>query len=302
MISKKEVFLKEINNEFSIDALYSDNAKFKELYPFCNESGYAEIIKNLQYIEPKCTQKTKVSLLFGESNLLSLLPTLSAISDVIWIADINPAQHEYITFLLDCFKSSDTTEQFLKNYFKNNILLDKNNVYTKEKYTTLEINNQMNHFKSSCGKYYFLNSQSNYDKCKKSLNKVTLLQINLDLSDKDACRQINALLTKHNAVLTYCNFTNIHHYVEADTLQEAVSNLLKDNEHVLIMYSTGSLSKLRVCCTTELKKYLTLGNGNHAYDFDIFLKEFEYNKSIVNSVFGDSELFSKKAKIFFIFF
>lgn len=54
MKSQTEIFLEKIIQEFSTDTMDLNHPKFEE-YPFYNESGFAEIIKNLKKINPKPT-------------------------------------------------------------------------------------------------------------------------------------------------------------------------------------------------------------------------------------------------------
>jgi hypothetical protein len=88
--------------------------------------------------------------------------------------------------------------------------------------------------------YHFLNTIERFDLCKKSANNLSFMQIKFNLMDEDACRQLAVLLKNYNAMLTVCNFTNIHDYdPDMKKLKLSIPLLLNGSPDCYIMYATN---------------------------------------------------------------
>lgn len=292
MPTNQDDLLKQINKEFP-SAL--KNSTFDRLYPFCNELGYEDIVKSLSKISCLKSDAPKVSLLFGESNFLSLLPVLSELSDIVLLADINPDLHAHTLFLLQCFTASDTPEQFRSKYLEDNPALHKPNPNNGAIYDANALLELMKYAAGSLGKYHFLHSQSNFDASKRALNKISFVQIQLNLLDEVACLKLNSILHDKNAQLTLCNFTNIHNYVVRDLLANSVRSLLKGQENPIIMYSTGALDNLRSIFTIEKEVYIK--NNCSIFNYKMYENQKRYQAKAVVDLFSSQHgLFSKKEK------
>ena len=230
-------------------------------HPCSNEEDYWKIFKCLKHVRSHANlTHLRAGLLFGESNFLSLLPILAELVDVILLADIEAELHEHTLFLLTTFIESTSTKEFLQNYCRNN---PNSNFSLGDELPSrkgLSVYADRILGENSCGykslgKYHFLTTQARYDTCKQALAKVSIIQINFNLMNMSACRRLTKLLRAHNIQITLCNFTNIHHYVDAHKLRATTSELLKDASQSIVMYAKGPVDKLKTDFSVGLKDY-----------------------------------------------
>lgn len=238
--------------------IQTDSNSF-EFYPISNEAEYWRLIENLENIQaPRTTSQLRVGILFGESNFLSMLPSLTKLVDVVLLADVEPRMHQHTQHMLNLFKQTDSPEQFVAEYSNSNAM--DNVTLTGEstpglKHLTERLFSKKSQTYASLKKYHFLHNQERYDACKQALDQLAVIQIKLDLTDMISCTQLANLLQIHQANFTLCNFTNIHHYVEPNKLRLTTSALLQESSEYLVMYALGLRHKLTTYFSIGLADY-----------------------------------------------
>lgn len=233
--------INELNNKFPID--YSKSV-FK-LYPFSNEYGYSAVVDTLKSLKPiEHNEKTRVAVLFGESNFISLLPELVSYADLILLADIEPKLHKHTQHLQDCLAASNTPDEFIKKYCINNPI-ENLEVEDDSSASVLKITFLVNMLTdnrrvvaTSLGSYHFLSSNERYLECKAAANKLSFAHVAFNLLNTNHCYDLPLLLKKYNAISTFFNFTNIHDYDDKKVIPNNVEYLLRDVNDYLVMYCT----------------------------------------------------------------
>jgi hypothetical protein len=280
--SNKDKLIAAIKEEFPLRNYWG----FEEFFPFCNDYGFAKIIKILSQYQANKTQKETVSLVFGESNFISLLPALSNISDVLLLADINPVFHKHNQFLLDCFVSSSNPKEFENIYFRDkNPGLGCRMPFLYQPFTRIILDKNIEFSRRSVGKSHFLNNQESFDKCKMALNKMVLVPIYFNVSKTESCLKLNSLLHQYNAELNFCNFTNIGEYDEK--LKNKVELLLKGHENAFILSSSrdrdiedDGFPRSIISC--GLKDFLSTDINKAYTQFDKYIKHMNNVDAILN--------------------
>jgi len=236
-------------------------------FPICNEYDFCTVIDDLALVpSSKKSNRINVAILFGESHFISLLPTLARLVDMIILADIEVKLHLHNKHLLSTFRQANTISKFLEYYcanfpskpFRHPDVPTKQTVYAQ---CNVLFGRKSRAF-SSLKTHHFLSSMQQYQSCKLALERLSIVQIHLNLADPQACLQLSSLLRKYQAQLTVCNFTNIHHYVEAKTLRSTTSKLLRYSEPAYVLYSTGPSHHLTTHCTYEFSDYLNILGSN----------------------------------------
>lgn len=200
-----------------------------EFSTVCEETGYVRVLKTLKSLEVPQTRDTKVALLFGESNFISMLPVLSQLASVVVIAHRSPSLLQHTQFMLQCFMKADTASEF----------------------TEL--------FKMSCAnpyldKYFFLNNRAAFNRCKIALQKVEIAHVQLNLADVKACQSFAAVLTANQARLVLCNFSNSHDTLHEKLLPSAEA-LLANSQNCLVMHATKYFKSYRTSIHVNLEQY-----------------------------------------------
>lgn len=231
--------ISQLNALFPID--YSK--AFFEFYPFSNEDRYPIVLDKLNTTEAKNQNgKKRVAMLFGESHFLSMLPELSKHADLIMLADIEPRMHKHTQHLLHCLRTSNTMDEFKKNYIINNpianLIMEDNSMLTISRLMDELTNKTKDSLKNS----HFLSSDERFVQCKQVAEKLFFTNIKFNLMDVNACREMGHLLNHSNARLTLCNFTNIHEYdADMKRIKMAAPLLLSRSPDCFIMYASHSL-------------------------------------------------------------
>lgn len=283
-----EELITSLQDNFPIN--YKSPSKFKTFYPFSNEQGYGLLINNLKLIDIK-SKKLRVAILFGESNFLSMLPFLPA--DLILLADVNLSVLNHNRFLLQCFSSANTPEEFIKFFSKDNPEL--------EYFESIFDENKI-----SLGKYYFLNSQNNFDRCKQAFTKLKILRIQFDLESTSQSDLMSTTLQNNNAVITFCNFTNIYHHVDWLWFSESINLLLKYSSNCLVMHPVFLYHQLRTFIRVGANQYLA-AIKNSSYDFSkddshqaeisVFKNALSTQKNTILSLCHNQDVFFKPKKV-----
>lgn len=311
-LNNKEQLISAIKKEFDLQTY----AEFHKLFPFCNEYGFAEIIKILVRYKVDKSQKETVSLVFGESNFLSLLPALSHFSDIVLLADVNPLLHRHRQFLLNCFMASSNPEEFESKYFvQGNPAIGQHRPSNESWefdpcFYLSDLRENLNFTKASVGKHHFLHSQESFDNCKIALAKMTLLPIHFNVFDQPSCIQLNSLLHQYNAELNFCNFTNISEYDENFIMKNNVKRLLKGCENAFIIFSSRdrkvnndgfprtimNLGLEHYSSTDINKAYTQFGKyTKHMYSVNQMLSK-TYGNSMLNNHFSLKQPLIQKSK------
>lgn len=212
-----------------------------DFYPFSNEKGFGSVIRQLQEDKPQPTKKLRVALIFGESHILSMLHTLSNYVDVVILADIEPKLHYHTQHMLQCLRASNTIDEYIQNYKKDNPVQSLE--YHKVKLTSNQIADQ--HFfynKSLVGDSYFLSTQEVFFQNKAGLNAVDIIHISLNLGDSEHCTQLANLVNAQGEIVL-CNFSNIHDYFvktnDKANLVKSISSLANFFPQSKVMYANG---------------------------------------------------------------
>jgi len=251
--------IQELHANFSIP---DDHKERFELFPFSNELGFWKVIKNLQRVGIENKNK-KGALLFGESNILSILPRLAEIVDFILLADIEPELHSLNKHMISCLEKSETIDEYLDHYRNqfpiDSIMFDKSKPITSQlnQYVDMLLGKQNSLLGEKRGEslkdYHFLKSKMKFDQCKQAFKKLTIVQIQLNLEDQHQCSLLARTLNKHDTSIILCNFTNIHDYVDKEKLSVTVP-LLANQEQCLIMYAMD-IKNLRTTISVGLSHY-----------------------------------------------
>ena len=257
-----------------------------------NEHGFSQIIKILSQYRAHKSKKITVSLVFGESNFISLLPALSNLSDIVLLADVNPRLHAHNNFLLDCFNASQTPDEFIGKYHLQNPGIV-NRIPSGSYFDWSKFRDSLLFAQESVGKYHFYKSQESFDKCKKALSKMKLLPIYFNVSEIQSCKDLNTLLSKHNAEINFCNFTNIEEY--DNKLKDNVKLLLKEHEHAFILCSSRNRINEgdglpRTILNLGLNDYLATDTNKAYTEFNEYIPHMLHindslNHSVINQHF-----------------
>lgn len=82
--------------------------------------------------------------------------------------------------------------------------------------------------------------------------------IQLDLLDAKKCQIFADFLHNNNATITFCNFTNIHHYDKgAEKIEPATRKLLEYSPHCLVMHALGSIFRLKTHLSLQYEEYVS---------------------------------------------
>lgn len=249
---KKSHLVKSLTTEFPISDL---GLHFGFL--FSNEMNYYSILTELNAKKTTKNNQTKVALLFGESNLISMLPELSKHVDVIITADIDKLPLKNVQLLLECLKISESPNEFKINYIKNfKTIPDK----SPQDYELLDSELR----KMSLKDYFFLDNLPRFIECKKAAEKLIFAGIQLDLLDSERCDHLSNILAEQDATIALCNFTNIHEYGGKDDIKNSALYLLKNSPDCLVMHS--DFSKLsptprETCINEGLESYFSSALG-----------------------------------------
>lgn len=253
-----------ILRDFPVD---EDNSVFNTLYPYSNEAAYNELIQQLMELSAfrfsgswQSNEKVNVAILFGESHFLSMLNVLSRCVgvDMVIMADVEPRFFKHIQHMLDCLVKSETIEEYMENYLKDNPIL--NEKLGPNHYTIMDIHTLRYEIKRSggTGPYHFLSSTESFNACKNAAKNLEFVLMKLDLTHAGKCEQLADLLTQQQAMLRLCNFTNIHHYGGADKLSLSLPLLLKDSEECFIMFAKGPIDNLSTKLSWGLTEYFDI--------------------------------------------
>jgi hypothetical protein len=230
--NKIQKLIHSLNTNFPVDAESKENF---ELFAFSNENYFGQALFKLANTSPDQSEYNKAALLFGESRFLSMLPELSKHTNLIILADIESSLHTHTKHLLNCFRNASSPEEFIEYYKRNN---PTNN---QRKWSASLLIEALNGkaAKNSLEEYHFLHSIDRYKSCKNALNKLSIINIQLNLLSKEECEKFAEILASFDTKLALCNFTNIHHYDTSYKLKLTTEVLLKNSPHCLFMYATG---------------------------------------------------------------
>lgn len=251
-------------------------------FPICNEFDFHTVIDSLMHTtSSKTNSSLKVAILFGESHFLSLLPTLSNFVDLILLADIEMKLHAHNRHLLSTFKKAGTISQFLKYYCDDfpSAPFERKDVPTRHAiYDQVDLLlGRKSQAATSLQTHHFLNNVRQYQSCKDALEKLTIVQIHLDLGDISACRHLAALLQTHDAQFSICNFTNIHQYLNTEHLFATTNALLEFSKPDAVIFATGPSYHLNVSCAASVQDYYRVLKSAHIPTSEHTPKMFRLN-------------------------
>ncbi len=220
-----------------------------------------------------------------------MLPELSRHADLILLADIEPKLHQHTQHLLDCLQKTNSIEEFIENYSINNPI---ENLKTKARFAngyndslTISVlikmlEGEFGYLGDSLKQYHFLSSAERFSACKKALSQLMFTHINFNLLSGKKCSQLALTLKQSNAILTLCNFTNIHDYDKKNSLKNTVPLLLENSPKNQIIYSTDDATFAHISNLSDYLNNVKIESTEEELDLG-FLSEgnFEPGKKIV---------------------
>ncbi len=297
-----EKLILDIKKHFPINK----NKFLNDLFAFSNDCNYPSLISKLKRREIEISDKEKVGLLVGPSNLPSMLPELRQFGiNLILSADIDIRVHNHNLHILNCMKQSDTPENFIENYFINNPiegcklpgippgLRSPSNYYSKK--NLLELLRQGEHV-LNMGEYHFLSSLERYLLCKSSAEQIVIERLTLDLMNKESCLNLALVLQRNNAELAFCNFTNIHEYDTNKKLSSSLVALTHTSNQLYVMFSK---EKDECLCLSELSE--SIGDYFKSCfnkDYEKYKKKFLKKESEKTTKFSNVTLAQNNMLIF----
>lgn len=236
--TQPETLIQALQQDFPIPK----NGNFFKLYPLCNENGYLEVLKQLDRINTKNTGRHPAVLLFGNSNLPSILPELQKNTKLVVMADIDSRLHAHNQHILNCLKQAKTKEDFFKEYHRNNPIVGVEfqhpNPLSPKFLSAPLLEWGITDSSSTLELYGFLDNEQRFKECQLAAATLDIVFIHLDLCNPKMTFHLANLLQKYNTELLLCNFTNIHQYVDCELLRQSISLLLRHSKNSYLMYST----------------------------------------------------------------
>ena len=246
-INSLESLLKDKFHVVSNNELFKAESKSHEeylVYPFANELLFHK--KTIPIIEkqpPIRTDKLKVALVVGESNILSMLPELIIHADLIICADLNGAVLKHNAFMLFCLRKANTIEEFRDLYtrlhpFKTINRKDKLIEYSGDKFYA-DLTDDLQSVEK-----HFLFSPERFQACKNAAEKLSFIMLVINMFNLDQCNTLSKILQEINALMVLLNLTNLQHYDHHNTLKHnpiLLNNI--DPKATMIMYSVGYSSQ-----------------------------------------------------------
>ncbi|MFA5960857.1 MAG: hypothetical protein WC785_10120 [Tatlockia sp.] len=236
------------------------------LFPFANESDFYITINKLAAITPYPTDKIRIALLTGESNILSILPEIRLHADLVLLNDVNTSMHLHTQFLLDCLSKSSSKGEFKQHYMEKKGAYYCNPLVGK---VTDNVNLTINKLWSNLtftdtGNKHILRSGERFDSARQALNQLAFSWASINFFDATGSQILQDILNSHNAVITLFNLTNLHHYApRRNVAKTMLTPLVKNNLHSILLYSIGHYnfnSPLRlvskVSTTSEFLQFL----------------------------------------------
>ena len=230
--------------------------------------GFQDVVSRLQTMSnlPIPADKTGVALLFGESNILSILPELLRHNiQLVVTADINKFLHQHIKDLIKCLTSPDSVSRdtFLATYKA----ICPNGIRHKSCFHGCDVNFQLDDFtahleREKTNPYHFLSSEARYQECKKAALQLTFANINFDLMSIYDCKRLQSFFKNYNMEFRLCNFTNIHNYDRTSMLPATIRILQTvTNRDCVVMFSsaTDGCYALRSNLYVGFQDYLNTG-------------------------------------------
>lgn len=190
------------------------------------------------------TDKLRVGLIVGNGSILSLLKDIPV--DVIIMVDKNQFIHEWTDFTKTALAESVSVQEYSKKVYgnENPLLKELDNKRTEltRKYLTRGIND--------LGDMHLLHSQNRFEICKEELKEKEILGAYVDLARRDVTNNFAKILKRHNAEITFLNFTNLCDWYSPNTFDDSIAVLPFCKEPIIIYSSIaenveiGGLSKV----------------------------------------------------------
>lgn len=246
--------IKALEHNFPIKS----DSHFFDIFPFSNEKNYDFVLEQIAMIPAENPHK-KAILLFGNSNVQSMLPEFLPRANLIILADIDWRVHQHNLHVLACLKKSKSRDNFFQNYHCNNPIeglpCAKNTVDDPEVLNGAYLESLFLGSANNMKQYSCLSSDKRFLKCQKALKEMYIVNIHLDLRNKQSCYKLFQILQRYDREFFLCNFTNIHHYDDRSELNESVPSLLKQANKSWVMYSNWEDKDLATKLSLGLKKY-----------------------------------------------
>ncbi len=241
----------QMTKRFAVPDLAKCYYNARSHYFFSNEARVSDTINLLRAAEIKQTNKTRVAILVGESNFLSLLPELALHADLVVFADSDPFLIAHVAHMKKCFDDASSPDEFLKYYQINHPIDGQMFIASPEDWFIEKAERfcgiLVEHKElDGCNEFYFLASEERYQACKQAFNNLLFTQIKVNLFDQESLLACSALFKQFDAEVTLCNLTNVLEYYGPDygrdEMRQQFASALKqfvcpDSNSVLILYS-----------------------------------------------------------------
>lgn len=162
------------------------------------------------YAHPDSSSKGYVSIVVGESHLLSLLPLLR--SEVVLCVDLDPRVHHVLTAQLDILVKSPSFDVFKRDLLSLYERVNETNIKTPlaaSSLTAKKLDNGDKVLHESP-----LLSEDAFLKARDAARKTHLVYMMTNMMNKEDTRQLGQILNHHGLKLKFLNLTNLRNYTK----------------------------------------------------------------------------------------
>lgn len=209
--------------------LANNNYVAQETVPFFVSTDF-EFDQSILYLRntapQNCPSKTRVALLVGESNFLSILPELQKHADTVILFDIEPKILEHNQFMYQLMTENKSLQDFKCQYSeqKNPLIENKYPLTVARLLKDSGINRTKTTFNQEYAKRLLMKGQSmistdhftashqRYLACRRALHKMQVQFIKLDLLNTKSIDCFKRILEQHSVTITVINLSNIFDY------------------------------------------------------------------------------------------
>lgn len=203
----------------------------EQSYLLSNEKGWGSVLDSLSQRSKRFNSHHLV-LLTGESNCLSVLPTLREYSKTILVNDVDVAVHKNLQLMRQIILSEDNTEDFINTYYR---FMVQCQLYEPEP-NSYHFRKMLKSCIEALGEYHFLSSDTRYKVCRAAARQTTFFHAYIDYFNGSHVKALAHVLNQHQYQVAICNISNVRDYDENNALSKNLTYLV--NRETLILHST----------------------------------------------------------------
>ncbi|MGI9282419.1 MAG: hypothetical protein ACR2PX_22705 [Endozoicomonas sp.] len=191
-----------ISNEYPEEGTEKDGIS----HPYAKSPvDYQRTLLALRDKVPLDTNNLRVALLIGESSILTCLPELDKICDLIIILDNDPFLLNVVMERIEQIKTADIMDELYLNLS----ICDRfiSNQHIQERFL-LKCTKQ----KKSTGDFHPFSSPSRLSAVKKSLSDLPIIPVYANLFSQKMMKEFTDILSQHQSDLEFFNLTNVLDY------------------------------------------------------------------------------------------